>query len=412
MQRMTIGHIRKNVPGIPKEIIDSFEAEIEEYKYGDLIYSNNRPIRKPINGKENILKFVCSGEGEIFESSHFNGYNAYKPIRLLRTGDILGLFSIADGLSRLNIESRPKESWEICAGRRSIIVSETLDTKFKNLIKLTGTKHFAPFHIRQKYNELNNISETLKIINITIPDADTLKNDFSEFSRYVMENSWRDVYQYRTNRNSYNENFYLEIIDQCQNDEKYKKLEASNSNMKHYALPAILRAILEAFDRPYNGELLYSQDTNLNHLCKNDIIRFITDEEYIFSKEKIFIASKCDIKAGEIGYYPIGFHNYNINVELFQKLRDRGQPESDKYEIDKKYASVYTKLQPIMSPKKPVGPSSTVIGELLSIVNSHYGKTFQKFLHEKYPFGVKLNWLHKSTNGSPMPLLEYCWSVT
>lgn len=122
---------RDNLADWTKHIPSNTPCVVADYLQGRTIADHTG---SKLHGFTRPLGILLSGTAEIVETYVADNLRSYRPIRLIREGDLFGDFAIIDNLLCPSPKSRPGESWELCAGVRSVLLKQyvTLAKRRKN----------------------------------------------------------------------------------------------------------------------------------------------------------------------------------------------------------------------------------------------------------------------------------------
>lgn len=272
-----------------KDLIpDAADMYLNTYTQGEMIFDTNpnkdahndskKHPEKPLSPFSNPLAIILSGRAEIFEIYTVYGFfrkkkkgdkglglSAYRPIRILREGNIFGDFSILDKCLSLTDGGIEGETWKICAG-------------FKTLW-ITGdcTKAVQYLHEFQEYSEKDeDDDENIHVhrlfdkyiacdTTIAVIDGDTIAKG-TDFYYKLLEHSWVGAKIYRECLNSFNYRKKIEFMKSAEkvlhtfSTAKYKKQNKKNSDKtdKKQIIPLFVDAIWDACNRPLRLEPMFA----------------------------------------------------------------------------------------------------------------------------------------------------------
>ncbi|WP_323799155.1 hypothetical protein [Parasphingorhabdus sp.] len=205
---MNFAHI-KNFSDIKNEILtdnpdwlwvnkipDDSPVDVKEFSWGDEIPNKQGD---PFSGNTIQLAIVMVGQVEVVEIYRFKkDYKAFRPIRILRQGDVFNDFKMVDKyVFSAPPESRPGEKWHIRAGCTASISIGT--TTNQDLFRATigGKEDFGvDSYLKNSFGE----NELVKIAYVSL-DIDRISE---ELMIEVFKTAWRRSYTYRESPNSFN----------------------------------------------------------------------------------------------------------------------------------------------------------------------------------------------------------------
>lgn len=294
------------------------------------------------------LGIIVSGQAELYEESALfqpvkrgnteeeisdfqNIYHAYRPIRLLGPGSLVGDFSIVDNVLVGPGQSRPGETWKFSAGRKSFLVIGRVDEEHLGLFdhdSYVGQRRPDHFFIKR------NRSEKPKT-KIAFFKSDILFSEDHEFFKCLVFHAWKRAVTYRTSFNSYNFASVLEFrrlvnkkADSLLSDHTTEQVRDENGKLvtlKYFdydrgdvartkLLNVFSDALFDALNRPIRGEPVFARvPTELSNNCVDSLTAIGLSDANVLSA---YIApNPVGNIAGGVNdfYYPIDIHNHLIN---------------------------------------------------------------------------------------------------
>lgn len=268
-----------------KDLIpDSTELYLNTYVQGEMIFDikpdkdGKKHVEIPLSPFSNPLAIILSGRAEIYEIYTVYGFfrkkkkgekglglSAYRPIKILREGNIFGDFSILDKCLGLTGVGTEGETWKISAG-------------FKTLW-ITGdcTKTAQYFHEFQEYSDDEDDDENIHVhrlfdkyiscdTTIAVIDGDSIIKR-TDFYHQLLEHSWKGAKMYRECLNSFNYRKKIEFMKSAEKvlntfaSIKYKKQNKKNSDKtdRKQIIPLFVDAIWDACNRPSRLEPMFAK---------------------------------------------------------------------------------------------------------------------------------------------------------
>lgn len=307
-------------------------CRVATYKYGDLIQDTGRLLfikdGEPYENTDlkNYLGIIVSGAAELCEEKALPGcVPAYRPTRLLKAGDFFGDFSIVDtalderkGKKKTQTtavlpdpeksKSRPNESWQIYAGRRSLIVAAKVADSHIHKFKDHHDHEVKP-HVFLNNAHKDSVTTVAFFHHQKMFEAD------HEFFKYLVHQAWRRSRTYRLGLNSYN---FLQLlafrrISIAKSEEL--KADAAKVNKpynKYIAIkeltPIFVDAVHDALNRPLRRDLVFA--SRANTVSADCLAAFAAIG---VSPDKIWVAADPDPDQLKEFYYPIDVSNFIIS---------------------------------------------------------------------------------------------------
>lgn len=257
---------------------------------------------KDITGFNKPIGIIVSGKAEIYEMYITNNFSVYRPIRLMGVGDLLGDFSLLDYIccekDKQSI-SRRGEKWKICAGFRSILITQNSD--------LT---HFLQPHssVREQHLVTDVALKDQKAVTIVFFEANFI-NKSSPLLPQLFLYSWPRSKMYRDSLNSFNFSQLLKFRRQANQVADRMKTQGID---KKNAMQLFIDAVWDAYNRPIRGEPMFVQASSeilgaaedhfnkiglsLDNVLVGKIIDFSCDEFWFpIDLNNCFIASNYDV---------------------------------------------------------------------------------------------------------------------
>jgi hypothetical protein len=266
--------LREPPPGVKDITLESLKRVIPRdtpvesvtYKYGDKICVGGRfQGPRSTDGNHQRLAFILSGCVEIADEILFNGYVGHRPIRIARTGEILGDIAASD---LLLTEPPPwtGETWIMVAGVGSIYCKKRLvpNDIGDALEEITGKPYFNP-------KEYQLWRDALALLGDVPPDHKTRLLYFypeqirsnQALCELVVRSALKRALQYRLSFNAFNYPRLVQyraysgfLISSLRGSRKFKKNRnrISDSMIHDYALPEML---FDAINRPFRHEPVF-----------------------------------------------------------------------------------------------------------------------------------------------------------
>jgi hypothetical protein len=379
---------KDDIPEAAKKWIDGLEADdifvhVIEFEFGEEIGNFQR---FSFTGTDTALELrlqscigiLVSGEAEIYETEFLrhkkHNFLAYRPIRILRVGDIFGDFRFVDqhivygvaAKSQPELRTRPGEKWRFCAGRKSVFVKGRIHFK-------TRRSHFEcdlrvddfetidgqPFVTREVFqahayvNRLNKIERQeehfqknshllTKVIFIDhehFSPVSWLGSDeitpaiVSRNTRFleIVKESWRRAKYYRDGINSFNYAKVIRFISDVRKIESSMRRppQQAKGGAKSLPYPSIdqrlnrifCEALYDAINRPIRREMLFALDERVlnserrTHPDFVDLSKDGSDPETDDAEPVSFLFPTLS-EEGEHGefLFPLDLTNYYINA--------------------------------------------------------------------------------------------------
>jgi hypothetical protein len=324
---------------------------------------------------EKIIGIIVSGKAEIYETYIADKYKVYRPVKLIRPGDILGNFSVIDNICSVQDSRSRGERWTICAGFISILVTQKADsTHFKK----KGTRYVP---IEQHLITEKHISEKTKIVFF---DAAKITKESHIFFQVLLY-SWSNSKMYRDCLNSFNFSDLLDfrqmagliaddLLDMKNEDKKpiYDK-EVGRTSFTHF----FIDAVWDAYNRPIRGEPMFAKvkDEQLGEAAA-------AFKKINVSHENILVATVLDSCCDEF-WFPIDINNYLIaaNYDFTEK----------KFLDQDQVTHIQKKLENALKSIKKTNQNNSSIKSARAFYIDFCAKLLEflaKF-HPQYPFDVK-----------------------
>lgn len=332
----------------PSEAIKELKPLIEAsdkiccvgYPYGNAIFGGNKfilPKDAPIKLDDITLAFVISGCVEIFDDISGGGYVAYRPIKIVKPGEAIGVFGVLDKIFDISNmrSSRTGEKWRLCSGVNS--------NYCKNKITIDALqKARKTMGVDQIGNELcHSILSSLATVNRRLKDNDANyyetvviycdidHNKITEDSKLflpLIKTGWEACKQYRYSLNAFNYEKLIQyrVYSNTRVDRWRKKSGLKGGKdkaiIRNYAIPEML---YDAIDRPRRHEPVFTNLTTFNDDQLKSMLPIMLLDNFIaglsLKTENILIPVLIDEhdlienNGNQKGYYfPIGKQNYFI----------------------------------------------------------------------------------------------------
>lgn len=307
------------------------------YPYGNLIFGENGfslPDNSHIKQENITLAFVISGCVEIFDDINGGGYVAYRPIKVIKPGEALGVFGVLDKIFDTR-SSQVGERWRLCSGvnsnycKNAITVTD-LQMARKNMgVTKVGNERchsilssLATVNRRLKDNDANYYETIVMICNI---DHNTITEEPKLFLPLI-ESGWKACMQYRHSLNAFNYEKLIKyrVYSTTRVDRWRKKggLKGGKDKaiIRNYAIPEML---YDAIDRPRRHEPVFTSLTTFNNDQLKDMLPIGLLNDFVkhleLETKDILIPALIDeydlIENNENQkdyYFPVGKQNYFI----------------------------------------------------------------------------------------------------
>lgn len=290
-------------------IPDNTPAIIATYKQG-------KEMGNSEHGFNDANKFICpfgivlEGRAELYEMFVAGNFVSYRPIRIMTKGELFGDFSLLDKCQGIDGSSRSGESWKICSGFKSCLVTQMVDKE--------------DFHIFQKHNEdRERLSENIYthlMFDIVLQSRTIIaffESSFvkrnEEFYYQLLDYSWPRAKIYRDCLNSFNylkklefESHAMRIVNRLLSSRnKKREPKYTNKISKTKLLPIFIEALFDTCNRPLRREPMFINNNSLLISKSGD-----TFKTYGLKLNNIFFASNSyeDLEF----WFPIDIANYMI----------------------------------------------------------------------------------------------------
>ncbi len=272
-------------------------CKIAEYAKCEDIDLNNLNYSTPIG-------FVLSGKIEIYESYEFLEMTAYRPIRLLSQGDVIGDFSFLDAKLGCSGPTRRGESWRIQAGARSV---QRIHPDNEPVITDGGTS--KPHLILPLI-----LQEGARVLFI---DGAQFGENETDLVDRLLRYSWVRAKIYRDSLNSFNFNellLFKEKAYRIHDDLLNKRRDGGGRQYakavsKDAILDVFLDAVWDACNRPLRNEPLFLAQSG-ESLSPNEASALSMTG---IKPENIHLASASWATESRL-LFPVGSHNFLIGA--------------------------------------------------------------------------------------------------
>ena len=249
------------------------------------------------------IGFVLSGKLEICESYEFIDMTAYRPIRLLSKGDLLGDFSFLDASLGCGGTTQLPESWRIHAGAQSVLITQKINSSNDHYI--TKGSITRPHLILPRITQ-----EGARVLFI---DGAQLQGHSAGLVDHLLRRSWVKAKIYRDCLNSFNFNALLLFKEKAYraHEKLISQIRSGKGRLytravsKDIILDVFLDAVWDACNRPLRDEPLFGTPTTSGGTDQLDVTGV--------KIENIFLASTSwDTEMPLL--FPVGSHNFLIGA--------------------------------------------------------------------------------------------------
>lgn len=285
------------------------------YKHGEEVGSSNQKRFLKVE-LPNPLGIILEGRLELYESYVAHGFAAYRPIRIIREGELFGDFSALDRCRGLQ-GGRRGETWKLCSGYRSLFVTKEVNSDNMHVFqKLSDRDDLdTDIHTHRILDTILNLKTTIVFIDSSfMARRDRLYNELLDYS-------WPRAKIYRDCLNSFN---YVEKIKFTMDAMKVisdLKLLRTIDGHKYTSkgrdpvlLHLFLDAIWDACNRPIRNEPMLTMGIN------DDIYR----SRLAISKDKAKDIAKIEKELkgyqDELLTYNIGFNDILYATDSYEYL--------------------------------------------------------------------------------------------
>ncbi len=270
---------------------DSITSEVKEH---DLIFHD-------INFEQS-LGIVLKGRAEIYEKHIINDFTAYRPIRILKKGELFGDFSVVDKCLDVSGNSRPGETWEISAGFKSVLITNKVTDK-------TLKKYFKHSQLRTQKTSLIEphrfLDKLFTSITIIVFIDSSFVQEHKLFFNKLLAYSWCRAKIYRDALNSYNYSNKLRFATKVNTliYDLFSKEE--NKSIKSY-LPLFIDAVYDVYNRPIREEPMFVVTPSPGPEAEPLI------QEAVLTREQLLCAD--DYSAVTDYWFPLDYGNYLVSA--------------------------------------------------------------------------------------------------
>lgn len=247
------------------------------------------------------IGFVLSGKLEICESYEFLGMTAYRPIRILSQGDLIGDFSFLDANLGCDGTSDRGESWRIHAGARSVLIAQKISRIDEHFITEGGTTRphlILPWIIQEGARVL-------------FFDGALLQKGNADLVDRLLRHSWVKAKIYRDCLNSFNFNKLLLFKEKAYRAHEALITSTTSDGGREYTqavskdaiLDVFLDAVWDACNRPLRHEPLFERAMISSEASQLGVTGV--------KAQNIYLAS-TSWKSKNPLLFPVGSHNFLI----------------------------------------------------------------------------------------------------
>lgn len=361
-------------------------VSVHSYKFGEEI------SRKSVNqdNSKYKLNIVLNGEVEIFDQSRFDNVLSYRPIRIVRPGEVFGDFELIDKILACDALFDFRETWKLVAGRRCLLSTKRLDPEL-GFSPLNG-EPTELYELLEPNVRTYNSSRHMPTIYIVTLEFNNNSIKKGNIINSLLPMAWIKAKAYRDSINAFNLSSILDFRYKALNWEGGEESGKKNAQVTE-VLPIFCDAVFDAITRPIAKEPLYHK--GLPTWCKESGEKKLK-ENGILEPE---ILSACDEVGDEQMYYPIDLYNFFISKRFSSQLSHISKANISDH--SKKLMTRVDKIFPIKRAARKQS-SKSAPGYYMDLV-----KYLIKEYNEDVDYPCNLNCIRSAGTTRPMLYLTY-----